>query len=349
MKPPTTTYYFLGANSELGFYSLYDQFCRAPKDTLHIIKGGPGTGKSTFMKRMGKAAEDRGLDVEYILCSGDPESLDGVYIPALHMGWADGTAPHVLEPHYFGTSAIYEDLGRFCQINSLLECRELIAVLTDEYRRCYRTAYGFLHAAASVRRSSNAHISNETEEKIRKRARSKIKRELLPPNVQGQAVKRFIRGISHSGVSVINETLNTLCGRLCVLESNFGLEQIFFHEIHQELTSEHIYHIFCPDPLCPDLIDAIILPREALCFLSSHTPADFHGTTRTIHLDSYLSKINKSELTVRKNLYDRLLAAAVTHLRNAKHLHDDLELCYRPALDTESLSSYTDSVIDKLF
>ena len=129
MKPPTKTYYFLGANSELGFYSLYDQFCSDTNDTLHIIKGGPGTGKSTFMRRIGKAAEDRGLDVEYILCSGDPASLDGVYLPDLHIGWADGTSPHVLEPQQFGTSAIYEDLGRFCKTKELLEYRTPIGTV----------------------------------------------------------------------------------------------------------------------------------------------------------------------------------------------------------------------------
>ena len=87
-----TTEYFLGANSGDGFASLYGGFCCAPGDFLYIIKGGPGGGKSRFMRRIGRSAEERGLDVEYILCSGDPDSLDGVYIPELSLGFADGTA-----------------------------------------------------------------------------------------------------------------------------------------------------------------------------------------------------------------------------------------------------------------
>ena len=39
-----------------------------------------------------------GYDAEYILCSGDPDSLDAVIIPSLKLAWADGTAPHALEP-----------------------------------------------------------------------------------------------------------------------------------------------------------------------------------------------------------------------------------------------------------
>ena len=87
------TQYFLGGNTVRGFVSFYSGFCRGPEDFLWVIKGGPGCGKSSFMKTIGRAAEEKGLDVEYVLCSGDPESVDGVYFPALHTGYADGTAP----------------------------------------------------------------------------------------------------------------------------------------------------------------------------------------------------------------------------------------------------------------
>ena len=72
------TSYFLGANTASGFLSLYDGFCRGEGDYLRIVKGGPGTGKSGFMRAIGREAAKRGLDVEYVRCSGDPASLDGV-------------------------------------------------------------------------------------------------------------------------------------------------------------------------------------------------------------------------------------------------------------------------------
>ena len=46
------------------------------------------------MRRVGKAMEEHGLDVEYIVCSGDPDSLDAVVFPALNTAIVDGTAPH---------------------------------------------------------------------------------------------------------------------------------------------------------------------------------------------------------------------------------------------------------------
>ena len=37
--------------------------------------------------------EQAGLETEYILCSGDPDSLDGLVLPQLGVAIVDGTAP----------------------------------------------------------------------------------------------------------------------------------------------------------------------------------------------------------------------------------------------------------------
>ena len=87
--------YFLGANSPAGFYSLYDELIDpAEAEGIYILKGGPGCGKSTLMRQVAQRAEDAGLRVEYIPCSGDPDSLDGVILPEKKVALVDGTAPH---------------------------------------------------------------------------------------------------------------------------------------------------------------------------------------------------------------------------------------------------------------
>ena len=56
------THFFLGANSAEGFCGLYEQLLDAKLYDLIILKGGPGCGKSTFMRRAAAAMEERGLD-----------------------------------------------------------------------------------------------------------------------------------------------------------------------------------------------------------------------------------------------------------------------------------------------
>ena len=91
--------YFLGANSPAGFYSLYDHLLPPEQArAIYILKGGPGCGKSTLMRKIGVWAEEAGLETEYILCSGDPDSLDALILPSKAVAIVDGTAPHVVVP-----------------------------------------------------------------------------------------------------------------------------------------------------------------------------------------------------------------------------------------------------------
>ena len=142
--------YFLGANCAKGFFSLYDGFPPEEGAFLHIIKGGPGNGKSGFMRRIGEAAEAHGLAVHYVLCSGDPDSLDGVYVPALHQAWVDGTAPHVVEPRHFGADSDYVNLGSFLRMPVGEKDREEIRRITAAYRALYAEAYEKLRQAKEL-------------------------------------------------------------------------------------------------------------------------------------------------------------------------------------------------------
>lgn len=60
----------------------------------YYIKGRPGTGKSTFLKKIRSYANEQGYDTCTYHCAFDPESLDMVTIPQLSVCFFDSTAPH---------------------------------------------------------------------------------------------------------------------------------------------------------------------------------------------------------------------------------------------------------------
>ena len=75
------THYFASANSYNVFLSLFGEiFNRKKFERTFIFKGGPGTGKSTFMKKVAKEMEAQGANIEYYYCSSDIDSLDAVII-----------------------------------------------------------------------------------------------------------------------------------------------------------------------------------------------------------------------------------------------------------------------------
>ena len=87
---------FPGGNTSQGFFSYYDYILSQEEATrIIILKGGPGVGKSSFMRKIALEMVNRGYDVEFMHCSSDNGSLDGVVIPAIKVALMDGTAPHV--------------------------------------------------------------------------------------------------------------------------------------------------------------------------------------------------------------------------------------------------------------
>ena len=48
------------------------------------------------MKKIGEQFLHMGYNLEFMHCSSDSESLDGIVIPAKKVALLDGTAPHVV-------------------------------------------------------------------------------------------------------------------------------------------------------------------------------------------------------------------------------------------------------------
>ena len=86
--------WFLGANSPKGYYSKFDQlFSFSPKEKCFLINGGPGTGKSTMLKKIASVLAEEGIETELIYCSADTDSLDAVMSYDGKIVAADATLP----------------------------------------------------------------------------------------------------------------------------------------------------------------------------------------------------------------------------------------------------------------
>ena len=95
MSGENTLRFFLGANTPGGFVSRFDQLADAKKGWRKlVIKGGPGCGKSTLMKKVADTYRPDEPDMELIHCASDMGSLDGVIMPGRKISIADGTLPH---------------------------------------------------------------------------------------------------------------------------------------------------------------------------------------------------------------------------------------------------------------
>lgn len=197
----TSTHFFLGANSGRGFQSLFDRFCEpADFDDLLVLKGSAGCGKSTMMRRIGEAMEERGEEVEYLHCSGDPDSLDGVHIPRLRTAVVDGTSPHVVEPKYPAAVERYVNLGAYWDLAGIKGEREAVTQWSEACSAAYRRAYRALGAARQMEDSAAALAAEGMDfDKLQRRTDGILARELRGRGGGGADRWRFLGSLTCRG------------------------------------------------------------------------------------------------------------------------------------------------------
>ena len=141
---------FAASNSGKGFCSYYEEiFGESRIFRRYLIKGGPGTGKSSFMSAIAQRAGEEGYSVDYYRCSSDYTSLDAIVIDS-RIALIDATAPHALEPEFVGARDELIDLGSFWDSDMLLSKRRDIERYTRMKSEAYAAAYRFLEGALAV-------------------------------------------------------------------------------------------------------------------------------------------------------------------------------------------------------
>lgn len=349
--------YFLGANSPTGFYSLYDQMIdRAKARRLYILKGGPGCGKSTLMRRVAERAKAAGQEVEYILCSGDPDSLDAVILPGMEIAVADGTAPHVIEPDYPGVVEQYVNLGD-CYRPGLEEVRQGILAATKDYKAGYRSSYRCLGAAGKVLEELRGTLTDpELEEKMARRARGILAREVPRRRgaAPGQVKGRFLTAVTHRGRIALYGTVLAQCSRVYELSDRCGLAHSLLRPLLEGIVDGGYDVIACPDPMAPDRLAHLLVPELGLAFVST-TPAmpfpekPYRRLRMEGAVESELLHRTRSRTRFARKMADALVEEGIRSLAYTKSMHDQLEALYNPYIDFDKVQEKADLILEDIF
>ena len=136
---------FFGAATVNGSYDYIPNITQEiPK--RYFIKGRPGTGKSTFLKKLGKVAQDRGYRVEIYHCAFDPNSLDMILVRELGLCVFDSTAPHEYFPDR-DTDEIIDVYEAAVRPGTDEKYEKEIVGYSAEYKAKIREATGYLGEA----------------------------------------------------------------------------------------------------------------------------------------------------------------------------------------------------------
>ncbi len=350
--------YFLGSSAGNGFFSLFNRLIpKIEGQYTYLIKGGPGTGKSSFMRKTADELEEKNIECEKIYCSSDPDSLDGIIIPSLRVCIADATSPHMLDPVYPGASSEIINLGECWDKQKLRGKSEEIIKLTDENSACHRRCRRFIESAFSIYGDGEKICRDNTDKRKLERYAARIAARYFkrPSGRIGLENLRLLEAITPKGYYFINDTVNCLCDKKIVFEDDFGVAaSVIIAEIRTYALASGFDVISSPYIGNEKRIRHVIIPNIGLGFFTkdrfcSPAPENAKFVPLRRFYDSDGLKNNKAKLNFAKKASKELISEAFSALKSAKTVHDELEKIYIEAMDFDKVEEIRKDIAKRIW
>ena len=343
---------FAAANSGRGFVSFYEKIFSDSKILRrYLIKGGPGTGKSSFMRRVATAAEKDGFSVRYYYCSSDHTSLDAIVIENT-IALLDATAPHTVDPELAGAKDEIINLGEFWDSERLFEKKVEIGALSRQKSESYAGAYRFLEGALALdiraREMSSGLLKISKLEAAAKRAIEKI------PQGEGYSCDVGIRrSIGMSGRARLMH-YEISAKKLYAIEDHMETAHVFLSYLAKEAFFNQNAVTLSFNPLNTDCMDGILFEESGVAFvvLSSEEAEKYaYKLAGKINMRRFVktSALSENEKKKRREyksdvrIREGLITSAVDSLRDAGRAHFELEKIYGDCMDFDAESKFCQS------
>lgn len=340
--------FFIGANTSDGFVGYADEILNG-LGKVYIIKGGPGTGKSTFMKKAAEYAEEKGLSVERYFCSSDSDSLDAVVIREAGVGIMDGTAPHCADPKYPGAREEILNLGEFWNAARLAERFEEIKELTDRKSEKFATVYKYLGVCATLRTERSCRISDCVDWKKAEAAASRLVKKLGC----GERFLPLSRQISSLGMkgSTFFPTYLEEAEECWYVSDTRGVGGFFFEELLTAAQKASLEVWISRDPLLE--INALFFPEKKVAVLDRSAEGAAERAGKVINTERFVIREriakNRARLRFLTRLEAELYARVGELFEEIRRDHFALEEIYRGTMSFKKIDAFENSFLKKLF
>lgn len=347
--------FFAGGNTSRGFYSLYD-WALAGLDKVFFLLGGPGTGKSTLMKKIAEKWSRNGYSIELMHSPLEPDAVEGVVIPELKTAVVSGKILRHIDVRAPGVVEEFLDLNSGLQTEKLAPMKDQILGLHDETANRLKAAYQSFAEALRIHDDwEKIYIDNidfekadELTEKLagkffenkyaNKKAHEKRRFlgaatpegsvDFVPDITAGLEKRYFIKGRAGSGKSTMLKKI-----------AAEGLKRGFDAEIYQ-----------CG--FDPESLDMVLFRELGFAIFDSTKPHEYFPSREgdeiielygTI-IDPDTDERHAGEIEEISRKYRKKINEAVAHLAEAKAANDRVEEIYQAAMDFTVADAFFEKV-----
>ena len=344
--------YFLGGVTANGFRTHFSEQILRPDFYTYILKGGPGTGKSTLMKRIAAAFPDEPMSLYY--CSSDEKSLDAVVLEDRKIAVVDGTAPHVFEAKYPLVSQELVNLGACLDKQKMQLAGNAVRQAADENAQWHQRARQYVQAVTALHQDL-AQLGSRAilHQKLTGFGERLAKRTLPKPKGRSGSISfRQLSALTTSGYRTqplppdyqVTELMDPLYAA-----SDALLRQLAARASDRGFTVIASENLLFPEPM----LEAILLPELRLAFSACSTIRQ-EQVAGAVHM--HMTRFYQKELLAQRKqriAFDRKATLALAEeasnaIAKALAVHDQLEAYYIDALDFDRVSRIAEELIEEI-
>jgi hypothetical protein len=332
-----STKFFASANSYNGFYSLFDNIFSSEKfDKIFVIKGGPGTGKSSLMQSVNAFVKERGGETDLYYCSSDTNSLDGIIIKMGEKSVAviDGTAPHQRDANFPVVIDEIVNLAEGLDPIWIRTKRDDIITLSSQKSNAYKAAYSYLKLAGECYKVMHR---KRTENFYDNSALKYIRENLCEHDFKDERVihKRFVSSFSKDGYKTFSEPYDKH-NIITKVGGDKTCAEILLKFIAEKISCKKLE--ISPSPLSPDFPEKIAMSEKQLICIGT----DSYDITSNNFFK--ISKTDLEEIRLSEKMHEVFLSEAARWLSIASDMHFRLEDIYQRAMNFDNNTVIFDKI-----
>ena len=343
--------FFLGCPTQDGFVTNIHSLIASEGYFTYIIKGGPGTGKSSLMKLSASSLKE--LDKpELYFCSSDPGSLDAVIFPRLKVIIIDGTAPHVVEPEYPGASQSIVNLGECWKPELLKESKRDIISATRRNLKYHALVRRYLKVIASLNEDlmsigENCMNIEKLDSYCERLAQKLLCKKSQKSKTAGETFYKQISSVTPEGVLTLSQSFEGM-SIYAVDDALFSVSDRLLKAISKRAT-ECGYDVTVGTSVFHGgkVYKELIIPELKTAFINGkHESAAKINALR--FYDKWALKEKKGRILFDRGIAAEFINEAVQALKSAKAVHDELESYYIRAMDFDEVTKRANRLIEEI-
>ncbi len=347
----TTRYVFASSHTSQGFYTFIPELVNG-LGKVYILKGAPGSGKSTFIRLLGEVMSQQGYDVEFWVSALDPVTPDGVYIAHFNAAVINGSLPQPIDPKYPGVREVIINLGEYWDQAIIEQCQRQIIEQVDQADKFDNELCNILKEASRVKeeiRIANAsHLNMEKIEQLIK----KISLDIME-NRPGE--KHYFAGVITADglVDYINE-LSADCKKRYIFKGPSGSgKSTVICELAREAKKRGYFLEYYHCGLEVEYLVMVVIRNLQLALIEAgHVevvlkPGDI-VVDMTLYLDSYDSGQVAVQSSEAYRRFEALLLQARQELENSHQANREIKKIYASAMNFERLDSKRQEIAEEI-